>query len=65
MTEHIDPQNSYWYRVSDGVVEQGPQSPGNQRMGPYASREEAQRALQTAAARTSAWEEEDAREDDD
>ncbi len=64
MTERTDPENSYWYRVSDGVVEHGPQSPGTQLMGPYATREEAERALQSAAARTSAWDEEDAREDD-
>ena len=57
-------ENSFWYRLRDGVVEQGPQSPGAERMGPYATREEAQRALETAAARTEAWDEEDRRRDE-
>ena len=46
-------------------MEHGPQSPGTQRMGPYATREAAEHALSSAAARTRAWDEEDAREDDD
>lgn len=56
--------NSFWYRIDNGTVEQGPKSPGDRRMGPYATREEAQNALQSAAARTQAWDEEDSREDE-
>lgn len=64
MTEQNDPEKTYWYRVKDGVVEQGPQSPGTQRMGPYATRAEAEQALQSAAARTQAWDEEDRRDEE-
>lgn len=49
----------YYYNLSTGTVEEGAQSPATERMGPYATREEAERALSTAAQRNQAWEEED------
>lgn len=58
-------EKSFWYRVDDGTVEEGPKSPGDRRMGPYATPEAAQNALQSAAQRTQAWDEEDRRTDDD
>ncbi|MEU3193107.1 hypothetical protein ABZ686_21265 [Streptomyces sp. NPDC006992] len=46
----------WFFNVETGTVEEGPQSPGKSRMGPYASREEAAHALETARERTSEWE---------
>lgn len=57
----------YWYNTRTGGVEAS-DDPTRARsadlMGPYASREEAARALETAAARTAAWEEEERRENE-
>lgn len=54
----------YWYNVLTQAVEEN-DSPDRDRlenlMGPYPSREEAQAALETAAARTAFWDEEDER----
>lgn len=46
----------WFFNVEEGKVEEGPQSPGKNRMGPYTSREEAEHALETARERTSEWE---------
>jgi hypothetical protein len=40
-------------------VEQGAGCPDKDRMGPYASEDEASKALETAAARNEAWESDD------
>ena len=50
----------FWYNLKTREVEVGPQSDYSQLMGPYASREDAQRALQTAAENTKRWDDEDA-----
>lgn len=50
----------YYYNLTNGTVEEGHQSPGTELMGPYPTREEAARALQTAAERNSSWDEENA-----
>ncbi|MGP9693090.1 SPOR domain-containing protein [Brachybacterium sp. AOP25-B2-12] len=49
----------YYYNLDSHQVEEGAQSPGNELMGPYATREEAQRALAIAASRNEAWDEQD------
>ena len=49
----------YYYNLSTGTVEEGAQSPATDRMGPYASREEAEHALSTAAKRNETWEADD------
>ncbi|MGP9536884.1 SPOR domain-containing protein [Brachybacterium sp. AOP43-C2-M15] len=49
----------FYYNLSTGAVEEGPQSQVTDLMGPYATREEAQRALQTAASRNEKWDEDD------
>lgn len=49
----------YYFNTTTGEVEEGRQSPGVQLMGPYASREEASRALEIAEARNKAWDDED------
>lgn len=45
----------WWYNHRTGEVEEGPQSLGSDRDGPYASREEAARAPEIARERARAW----------
>ncbi|QPK78557.1 hypothetical protein G7Y31_08315 [Corynebacterium lizhenjunii] len=52
----------WYFNPTTGEVTQGPESSWANRMGPYATREEAQNALATAAERNAAADEED--EDD-
>jgi hypothetical protein len=54
----------WWYNHRTGEVEEGPQSLWSDRDGPYATREEAQRAPEIARERSRAWAAEDATEDD-
>ena len=52
----------FWFNVRTGQVEsEADKSQGKDLMGPYSSAEEASRALQSAAERTEAWDEEDRR----
>ncbi|NEB68101.1 hypothetical protein G3I39_13740, partial [Streptomyces fulvissimus] len=39
-----------------GTVEEGPQCPAKNRLGPYPSRQEAENAMNTAARRNQSWE---------
>lgn len=50
----------WWYNHRAGEVEEGPQSLGSDRDGPYDSREEAARAPEIARERARAWAAEDA-----
>lgn len=50
----------YWYNLETGVVEEGMVSPGYDRAGPFASREEAARAPEIIKQRSQQWEAEDA-----
>jgi len=54
-----DDARQYWYNTATGQVEEGRLSDWSQVMGPYATREEAQHALDKARARTAAWDAED------
>lgn len=45
----------YWYNLSSGAVELGHRSDHSALMGPYPTRAAAQAALETARARTEAW----------
>lgn len=56
-------EKRYWYNVKTGEVEDGPQSMGKDRIGPFATRDEAANALATYEQRNRAWDEED--DDDD
>lgn len=56
------PEHGYYYDVSTGEVVQGLTHSWQHRMGPYATRAEAEHALQTARERTCSWDEEDERE---
>ena len=53
--------SEWWYNHKTGQVEEGPQSLGSDRDGPYASRADAERAPEIARERAAAW----AAEDDD
>ena len=57
----------WWYNHKTGKVEEGPQSLGSDRDGPYATREDAARAPEIAQERARAWAKEDAADggDDD
>ncbi|MDJ0466508.1 hypothetical protein [Streptomyces sp. H27-C3] len=46
----------WFYCLEHKTVEEGPDCPGKDRFGPYASREEARHAMETAAARNLQWE---------
>ncbi|GGH56569.1 SPOR domain-containing protein [Rothia aerolata] len=48
-----DPQ--FWYNLTTGEVEEGQQSRSSQLWGPFATREEAENAMKTAAKRNEEW----------
>lgn len=50
----------YWYNTRTGEVETGHKSSWTNLMGPYASRQEAQNALNHAKSRNEDWEDDDA-----
>ena len=59
-------ERAFFYNVSTQQVEElERKSQSKDLMGPYPSREAAAAALQTARARTEAWEHEDAEQEDD
>lgn len=47
--------DDYWYNLSSGEVEVGHRSDHSALMGPYPTREAARSALESAKARTEAW----------
>ncbi len=49
----------WWYNHKTGEVEEGPQSLGSDRDGPYASREDAARAPEIARQRAAEWNKDD------
>ncbi len=49
----------FYYNLATGGVEEGPQSPSSDRMGPYATRGEAEQALSIAAKRNEKWDQDD------
>jgi hypothetical protein len=61
MAEDIEHQ--FWYNMRTGDVEQGFVSPSVDRVGPFATREEASHALEKLRANSAKWAEED-REND-
>lgn len=54
----------WWYNHKTGEIEEGPQSLSVDRDGPYATREEAERAPEIARERARAWAAEEAADDD-
>ena len=59
-----DEQPQWWYNHKTGEVEQGQQSLGSDRDGPYSTEAEARRAPEIAAERARAWAAEEAAEGD-
>jgi hypothetical protein len=59
----IDEDNQYWYNDQTGEVEKGPQSLAIDRIGPFATAEEASRALEIVRERGEQWAAEDQEED--
>lgn len=53
----------WYYNLETHEVEEGPQSPGVDRAGPFASAEEAARAPEIIAKRSQEWAADDAREE--
>lgn len=51
----------WFYCVKHHKVEEGPDCPGRQRMGPYGSREEAEHAMERVAERNEEWDAESGR----
>lgn len=58
-----DPAETYWFNTRTGEVEDGPQSLSVDRVGPFATREEAAHANEIVAERARKWAEEDAQND--
>ncbi|MFF1909590.1 hypothetical protein [Kitasatospora sp. NPDC058218] len=54
----------WFYCIKHAKVEEGPECPAKDRLGPYATREEATHALETAEERNREWKSDDARWDD-
>lgn len=54
----------FYFNTKTGEVEVGKPSSWSHRMGPYPTREAAERALQTAHVRTEAWDEESSADDE-
>jgi hypothetical protein len=53
----------WWYNHKTGQVEEGAQSLGSDRDGPFATKEDAARAPEIAAERSRRWAQEDADDD--
>lgn len=58
----IPGEGQYWYNISTGAIEKGPQSDWSRLLGPYATAQEAQEALAKVEARNEAWDAEDEEE---
>ncbi|HRP99861.1 MAG TPA: methionine aminopeptidase [Terrimesophilobacter sp.] len=59
-----EPEVEWWYNSRTGQVEEGPQSLAADRIGPFDTREDAERAPEIIAERARAWADEEAEEDD-
>ena len=55
----------FWFNTRTGEVEEGPQSLGSERYGPFATREEAARANDIVKQRAEAWAAEERAADED
>ena len=58
----ISEEGKYWYNVSTGSIEKGPQSDWTKLLGPYDTEEEARNAMSKVQARNEAWDAEDEEE---
>ena len=55
----MDDGQRWWYCLRHHTVEPGPGCPAKDRLGPYATREEAERALETVRRRNEDWDAQD------
>jgi hypothetical protein len=55
----MDEDQSWWYCLTHRTVEHGPGCPNKERLGPYATQEEAARALDTVRRRNEDWDKAD------
>jgi len=55
--------NEFWFNTKTHQVEEGMQSPAVDRAGPYATREEAEHALEQIKANSAKWAAEEAEND--
>jgi hypothetical protein len=60
-----DDDDQWWFCLKHKAVEHGSECANVERLGPYATREEAEAALATAAERTEAWDNDPRWKDDD
>lgn len=58
-------ESGYYYNISTGQVEKGLVSSWSDRMGPYATQEDAAAALEKARDRSEAWDEADRKWEND
>lgn len=55
----LEREEQWWFNLITQQVEQGPGAPNRERLGPYATKDEAEHALQKAAERNEAWDADD------
>ena len=55
----MDGEQRWWFCLRHKTVEPAAGCPGRERLGPYATREEAEHALETARRRTEEWDAQD------
>jgi len=58
-----DTREKFWYNMRTGAVEKGFESPSIDRVGPFATREEAAHALEKLRANSAKWAADDAADD--
>ena len=58
-----DADHQFWYNLNTGQVEEGMVSPAVERVGPFATRAEAENALEILRANSAKWAEEEAAEE--
>jgi hypothetical protein len=55
----MDEDQSWWYCLTHRTVEHGPGCPNKERLGPYATEDEAAHALDTVRRRNEEWDKAD------
>ena len=58
-TEHLDPEHSWWYNMHTTEVEFGMQSASYDRVGPFATKHEAEHAMDKLHENANKWEEDE------
>ncbi|WP_411734312.1 SPOR domain-containing protein [Paeniglutamicibacter sp.] len=65
MSGALPGEGEFWFNVTTGQVETGPQADWSQLLGPYASRAEAELAMSKVRERNEQWDEEDEEDEED